>query len=131
MLMVAGDGIGQHYTPFGIPASGIVLNPGLQLSAELVGLERRQRMAFLCNSPRPSLQAAFIRSYYDLFSEPSGRTLASHNCALKKSRSFLPCRVPDLPSELPPLKVSIGEVDSAISSRHARLISRGSKRRPS
>jgi hypothetical protein len=29
------DGFVQHYTPFGIPASGILLNPRVELSASL------------------------------------------------------------------------------------------------
>lgn len=33
VFMVAGDGLVQHYTPFGIPATGILLNPRAELSA--------------------------------------------------------------------------------------------------
>jgi hypothetical protein len=33
MRLVAKDGFDEHYTPFGIPASGIVLNPHSPLSA--------------------------------------------------------------------------------------------------
>jgi hypothetical protein len=33
--MVARDGFVQHYTPFGIPAAGILLNPRVELSASV------------------------------------------------------------------------------------------------
>jgi hypothetical protein len=35
MLMVARDGIDQHYTPFGIPANGILLNPKSDLTTSV------------------------------------------------------------------------------------------------
>jgi hypothetical protein len=38
MQMVARDGFVEHYTPFGVPANGILLNPKADLSASFARL---------------------------------------------------------------------------------------------